>query len=206
MSMQMWQSIMRLFLSSKQMNTNGQWVIQYEQAVNISTVIFYENLTRMKLSVCFSVLGGNSLSPLLFPWQNGCVWQFLKLSKLDNPTVTPTSCSDWPGVWKCESKQNLNVSLTLSFFQSSHTYYLQRVSAMPWVPSRRDCLKEHTIIPICTFHCISPHDKRFTPTLECVHLHVDRWHVVWAISFIYLVKTLKMFWSQCHKSATLLFF
>lgn len=62
----------------------------------------------------------------------------------NNPTITSTFRSDWPGAWRCESRRALNFSLKCFFFL--HTtichFLCEQQSVTPWM-SLSECVNSN---------------------------------------------------------------
>lgn len=82
----------------------------------------------LKGSVCFKPSAYRIIAqvPKSLPPHLSNVWQFLYLSKTNNPTSTATSYSSCVCVQMCDWRQGFNFSLKLSFFYSAQNYFCWR--------------------------------------------------------------------------------
>ncbi len=100
---------------------------------------------------------------LLHRKREGCVWQFFVATVQH---LCPLSYSNWPGVWRWESKQDFNFSLNLFSYQ---LFLLNNLVQLEEMASRS--MKVCSLIPkfnqlAHTFLWV----PAFYPTFECVHM------------------------------------
>ncbi len=92
--------------------------------------------------------------------------------KTDNSTTTATSNSNWPGVWRWQSRQDLNFFLEFSILHSSPNYFTLSYLTMPFF--RRE--EKIGLDQSCGFSVCVPH--LHFPALFRERLPTDSYHLI----------------------------
>lgn len=101
----------------------------------------------------------------------------------DNPTITATLHSNWPGMWRWESKQGLNFSLKPSFsiFYFCQFWWVEMIAALkcaPLSPYLNNTVSTTQSGPKWwtrrqTLPSVRPKNTEHTPKLQKFTVHID---------------------------------